>query len=257
MCSDRATARSPRGSARGARTLSGGATQGTDRDREEGAALRERHSGPSRIAQGPSPGQSQVKADESACTPGSVSPSPRGGGGGGHPSGAGVATGLVRSTRGLGRAALVHPRRVAYAAPLDLAPDGVYLAAQVALGAGGLLHHRFTLTGCRTGTAPAVCFLWHCPAGHPGWALPTILPCGARTFLGGPTRGGSDATARPARPPCRPWYPRHGGRRPGCPERQPKARRYACGLTPVTRRKRSRNAVAEPRPTWVPTRSTG
>ncbi len=187
-------------------------------------------------------------ADESACTPGSVSPSPRGGGGGGHPSGVGVATGLVRSTRGLGRAALVHSRRVAYAAPLDLAPDGVYLAAQVALGAGGLLHHRFTLTGCRTGTAPAVCFLWHCPAGHPGWALPTILPCGARTFLGGPTRGGSDATARPARPPCRPWYPGRGGRRPGCPGRQPKARRYACGLTPVTRRKRSRNAVAEPKP---------
>ena len=33
------------------------------------------------------------------------------------------------------------------------------------------------------GLAPAVCFLWHCPAGHPGWALPTTLLCGARTFL--------------------------------------------------------------------------
>src|SRR6185312_6978067 len=32
--------------------------------------------------------------------------------------------------------------------------------------------------------APAVCSLWHCPAGHPGWVLPTTLPCGARTFLG-------------------------------------------------------------------------
>jgi len=30
--------------------------------------------------------------------------------------------------------------------PLDLAPGGVYRAAQVTLGAGGLLHHRFTLT---------------------------------------------------------------------------------------------------------------
>ncbi|GAA4362020.1 hypothetical protein GCM10023145_39500 [Angustibacter luteus] len=30
----------------------------------------------------------------------------------------------------------------------------------------------------------AVSSLWHCPAGHPGWALPTTLPCGARTFLG-------------------------------------------------------------------------
>ena len=42
--------------------------------------------------------------------------------------------------------------------------------------------------------------LWHCPAGHPGWALPTTLPCGARTFLG-ETREVPDATVRPARPP--------------------------------------------------------
>jgi len=37
----------------------------------------------------------------------------------------------------------------------------------------------------------AVCSLWHCPAGHPGWVLPTTLPYGARTFLGrleSPTR---------------------------------------------------------------------
>ena len=32
-------------------------------------------------------------------------------------------------------------------------------------------------------TARAVCFLWHWPAGYPEWALPTILLCGARTFL--------------------------------------------------------------------------
>src|SRR6185437_1101051 len=30
--------------------------------------------------------------------------------------------------------------------PSDLAPGGVYQATQVALSAGGLLHHRFTLT---------------------------------------------------------------------------------------------------------------
>ena len=36
----------------------------------------------------------------------------------------------------------------------------------------------------------AVCFLWHCPAGHPGWALPTILPCGVRTFLSHHPGGG-------------------------------------------------------------------
>lgn len=29
----------------------------------------------------------------------------------------------------------------------------------------------------------AVCSLLHFPAGHPGWALPTTLPCGVRTFL--------------------------------------------------------------------------
>src|SRR5271166_4758289 len=43
----------------------------------------------------------------------------------------------------------------------------------------------------------AVCFLWHCPTGHPGSALPTTLPCGARTFLTGPAPG---ATARPTHP---------------------------------------------------------
>ncbi len=30
---------------------------------------------------------------------------------------------------------------------------------------------------------PAVCSLWHYPAGRPGWVLPTTLPCGVRTFL--------------------------------------------------------------------------
>ena len=79
---------------------------------------------------------------------------------------------------------------------LDLAPGGVYLAAPVTRNAGGLLHHRFTLTG----QWPAVCFLWHCPASHPGLPLTTTLPCGARTFLGEPVSG-FDATARSARPP--------------------------------------------------------
>ena len=30
-----------------------------------------------------------------------------------------------------------------------------------------------------------MCFLWHCPAGFPGSALPTTLPCDVRTFLEG------------------------------------------------------------------------
>lgn len=43
------------------------------------------------------------------------------------------------------------------AAPLDLAPGGVYLAAQVTLSTGGLLHHRFTLTQCRSAGRFAFC----------------------------------------------------------------------------------------------------
>ena len=83
-----------------------------------------------------------------------------------------VANEVVRSTRELDRADL---KRSLY----DLAPGGVYLADNVAIIAGGLLHHPFTLTNCL-----AVYSLLHFPAGHPEWALPTTLPCGVRTFLG-------------------------------------------------------------------------
>ncbi|MEY4436985.1 MAG: hypothetical protein RL085_996 [Actinomycetota bacterium] len=61
----------------------------------------------------------------------------------------------------------------------DLAPNEVYLAEALARLAGGLLHHRFTLTTC-----VAVCFLLHFLAGYPGWLLTTAVLCGARTFLG-------------------------------------------------------------------------
>jgi len=53
---------------------------------------------------------------------------------------------------------------------------------------GALLPHLFTLTRrcseamLRT-TRPAVCFLWHLPAGFPDWALPSTLLSGVRTFL--------------------------------------------------------------------------
>ena len=71
----------------------------------------------------------------------------------------------------------------ARARPLDLAPGGVYRATPVTWGAGGLLHHRFTLT-----SEEAVFSLWHFPAGHPGWALPTTVLCGVRTFLDPPRK---------------------------------------------------------------------
>jgi len=38
----------------------------------------------------------------------------------------------------------------------------------------------------RPASRTAVCSLWHCPAGCPGWVLPTTTPCGARTFLDPP-----------------------------------------------------------------------
>ena len=78
---------------------------------------------------------------------------------------------------------------------LGLAPDGVYLAADVTAGAGALLPHPFTLTSCRvTGDQMprhrsrrrlAVCSLWHCSARRRAWGLPSVLPCGVRTFLDG------------------------------------------------------------------------
>src|SRR6266511_282899 len=99
-------------------------------------------------------------------------------------------------------------RRLAAATLLGLAPGGVYRATPVARGAGELLPHRFTLTGT---SVPAVCSLWHFPAGHPGLPLTTTLLCGVRTFLGGARRG-ADATARPTRP-----SPDHGTGAPGTP----------------------------------------
>ena len=61
----------------------------------------------------------------------------------------------------------------------DLAPNEVYIAEMLTHPAGGLLHHRFTLT-----VFTAVYFLLHCLAGCPEWLLATVLLCGARTFLG-------------------------------------------------------------------------
>ncbi len=141
-----------------------------------------------------------LKADESACTPGSVSRGPRGPRGGGHPSRTDVAAGLVRSTRGLGRAALDRPRRAAVRRLLlTLLQVGFTEPSE---SPRTLVVSYTTVSPLPVASRrPAVCFLWHCPAGHPGWALPTTLPCGARTFLGGALKD-PDATARPARPPC-------------------------------------------------------
>ncbi|ALG06772.1 hypothetical protein AOZ06_07395 [Kibdelosporangium phytohabitans] len=148
--------------------------------------------------------QGPPAADESAgkpdSVPGLVGP------GGGHPSRPAVADRLVRPTRRLGRAALVACAG-ARGRPLGLAPGGVYLATPVTRGAGGLLHHRFTLTSALR--AGAVCFLWHCPASCLGLPLATTLPCGVRTFLDSLSLA---AAALPTRPrtgylTVRDWLP--------------------------------------------------
>lgn len=124
---------------------------------------------------GGSPCQMPRRGDESACKPGSVPRHRCRHRGDDHPSRVVVADDLQRPTRALGRAALER-------ALSGLAPGGVYRADPVARIAGGLLHHPFTLTSS-TEVDEAVCFLWHCPAGRPGWLLATTTPCGARTFL--------------------------------------------------------------------------
>jgi hypothetical protein len=118
------------------------------------------------------------KGDESVDKPDSVPPRERDGGD--HPSATAVASGLVRPTQELGRAALERSRRPACAGPLGLAPGGVYRATPVTGGAGGLLHHRFTLTRPprRTGRSA---FCGTVPRVTPGGRYPP--PCSSESGL--------------------------------------------------------------------------
>src|SRR5262245_12532296 len=43
--------------------------------------------------------------------------------------------------------------------------------------------HPYPSTRRLRASLRAVCFLCHCPSGHPDRALPGALPCGVRTFL--------------------------------------------------------------------------
>ena len=72
-----------------------------------------------------------------------------------------------------------------------LAPCGVLPATDLA--AGAVRSYRtfspLPFDSPRTrarGSLRAVCFLCHCPSGHPDRALPGALPCGVRTFLPAP-----------------------------------------------------------------------
>jgi hypothetical protein len=77
-------------------------------------------------------------------------------------------------------------------APLDLAPGGVYRAARVTPGAGGLLHHRFTLTAPRSGGLFSVALSRGSPrvgvANHPALWSPDVPRRDARTPTRPPAR---------------------------------------------------------------------
>jgi hypothetical protein len=65
-------------------------------------------------------------------------------------------------------------------------------------GAGALLPHHFNLACRRRHKSVADVggvFLWHFPAGFPGSALSTTLPCDVRTFLEGENLRGCLASA--------------------------------------------------------------
>ena len=98
---------------------------------------------------------------------------------GDHPSATAVASGLVRPTRKLRRAAFRRFRRCAEAHPLGLAPGGVYRATPVTWGAGGLLHHRFTLTDRNRGRRSVFCGT--VPRVTPGGRYPP--PCSVESGL--------------------------------------------------------------------------
>jgi len=115
---------------------------------------------------------------------------------GDHPSTTVVTGGLLRSTRELGRAALQHSRTAPWGGFLTLLQVGF---AEPLRSPGALVVSCTTVSPLPPGrNREAVCSLWHCPAGHPGWVLPTTSPCGARTFLG-PPRGGTRSPGQPIR----------------------------------------------------------
>jgi hypothetical protein len=120
-------------------------------------------------------------AGELACRPGSVHPLARAGG---HPSGTAIAGRLVRSTRehraGRPQSLTQSPRPEERGSLLTLLRVGFTKPP----GSPRALVVSYTTVSPLPPARPeAVCFLWHFPAGHPGSALPTTLPCGARTFL--------------------------------------------------------------------------
>ena len=111
---------------------------------------------------------------------------------GDHPSPAAVADNLQRPTREFGRTALEHSLS-------GLAPGGVCLATTVSRRAGGLLHHRFTLTPAprSDGGLFSVALI---PRVAPGGRYPPPRPVEPGPSSTPPGFPVGDAVARPAHP---------------------------------------------------------
>ncbi len=137
--------------------------------------------------------------DESTCTPDSVPGTPVGAPAAAIHLGLPLPAGSSGLPADIGRAALKRLRGSSSCG------DGPFLAllrvgfTEPPRSPGVLVGSYPTVSPLPSRYGPAVCFLWHCPAGHPGLPLATTLPCGVRTFLGdGPEP--VDATARSTRP---------------------------------------------------------
>ena len=96
-----------------------------------------------------------------------------------------IALGLEQPTRKWGRGgpprAAPSRRTLRSSSCLALLPMGF---AEPDRSPGLLVSSYLTVSPLPTERTPqAVCFLWHFPWPRGRWALPTIAPCGARTFL--------------------------------------------------------------------------
>ena len=96
---------------------------------------------------------------------------------GDHPSGTAVTSSLVRSTS-----------KHKASSPFAWASKLTHLTL-LRVGFTELMQSPAPLVVSYTTVSPlprfplAVCFLWHYPADHSGWVLPTTLLCEVRTFL--------------------------------------------------------------------------
>ena len=109
-----------------------------------------------------------------------------------HPSPVAVADNLQRPTRELGRTALERSLS-------GLAPGGVCLATAVSRRAGGLLHHRFTLTSAPK-TGGGLFSVALIPRVAPGGRYPPPCPVEPGPSSTPPGLPIDDAVARPAHP---------------------------------------------------------